>query len=174
MKKIIVEYEDEKYQLLVGEFDENIEIEDLLKIDYSNLLGEIITFPVVLNRFGIILAKLDNAIAEKKLSIDILESKIKNDVKTDAEEKKDKKPTVEDLNIAVSSNKAYQALKRALIHTQLMRDEVNSVYWAMKDKADNLKNLSTTLQRDDIVGKVFSGSINEISVKKINNNVLIK
>ena len=45
MKKVI-NIGGRQYVLRVGEFDENeLDVEDLLKIDYSNLVGELVTFP---------------------------------------------------------------------------------------------------------------------------------
>ena len=37
---------DKTYRLMYDEFGEDIDIDELLKIDYSNLIGEIVTFPV--------------------------------------------------------------------------------------------------------------------------------
>ena len=55
MKKVI-KIKDKTYFLKFDDFDENVDVDSLLKIDYGNLLGELVTFPVVVNRFGVLLA----------------------------------------------------------------------------------------------------------------------
>jgi len=41
MKKVIANIGENQYKLVFDEFDENIEVDSLLRIDYSNLIGEI-------------------------------------------------------------------------------------------------------------------------------------
>ena len=47
---------DKVYQLQFDDFDEEMDIDNLLRIDHSNLVGEMVTFPVFVNRFGNLLA----------------------------------------------------------------------------------------------------------------------
>ena len=49
MDKKIVTIGSNTYKLLFDDFDEEVDIDSLLKIDYSNLIGELVTFPVILN-----------------------------------------------------------------------------------------------------------------------------
>ena len=56
MEKKVVNIAGKQYVLHVGEFDEDFQVEDFLKIDYSNLVGELVTFPIIENRIGLMLA----------------------------------------------------------------------------------------------------------------------
>ena len=77
MEKKVVNIAGKQYVLHVGEFDEDFQVEDFLKIDYSNLVGELVTFPIIENRIGLMLADAESKVSEIKLNRDILESKLK-------------------------------------------------------------------------------------------------
>ena len=51
---------EDTYLLKFDEFDEDIDIDQLLKIDYSNILGEMITFPTIVAKFGNMLAEAES------------------------------------------------------------------------------------------------------------------
>ena len=167
MEKKIVTIGNVTYKLLFDDFDEEIDIDSLLKIDYSNLVGELVTFPVILNRFGLLLAEAESQVAETKLNLDVFEAKTKERLRVElAEQNNGKSPTVEALNNAVTSNKAYQAMKRKLIEVTKTRDYINSVFWAVKDKSEKLNKLSLTIQPGDISDSVLEGRVNSVLIKK--------
>lgn len=166
MDKKIIKIGDKTYTMLVRELDDEIEIDDLLSIDYSNLIGEIVTFPVIVNRIGIMLADAENAVSEKKLNLDIFEAKTKERLRTELAEANGKAPTVEALNNAVLQETAYQTMRRNLINAQKTRDYLNSVFWSAKDKSAKLDKLSLTIQPGDISEQVIEGRVNNVILRR--------
>lgn len=167
MEKRIIQIGGNTYKLIFDNFDEDVDIDSLLKIDYSNLIGEIVTFPVILNRFGILLAEAESQVAETKLNMDVYEAKTKERLRIElAEQNNGKAPTVEALNNAVVSNKAYQAMKRKYIEVVKTRDYINSIFWAVKDKSEKLNKLSLSIQPGDLSDSVIEGRVNNVLVKK--------
>lgn len=167
MEKRIIQIGGNTYKLIFDNFDEDVDIDSLLKIDYSNLIGELITFPVILNRFGILLAEAESQVAETKLNMDVYEAKTKERLRIElAEQNNGKAPTVEALNNAVVSNKAYQAMKRKYIEVVKTRDYINSIFWAVKDKSEKLNKLSLSIQPGDLSDSVIEGRVNNVLVKK--------
>lgn len=167
MEKRIIQIGGNTYKLIFDNFDEDVDIDSLLKIDYSNLIGELITFPVILNRFGILLAEAESQVAETKLNMDVYEAKTKEKLRIElAEQNNGKAPTVEALNNAVVSNKAYQAMKRKYIEVVKTRDYINSIFWAVKDKSEKLNKLSLSIQPGDLSDSVIEGRVNNVLVKK--------
>lgn len=167
MEKRIIQIGGNTYKLIFDNFDEDVDIDSLLKIDYSNLIGELVTFPVILNRFGILLAEAESQVAETKLNIDVYEAKTKERLRIElAEQNNGKAPTVEALNNAVVSNKAYQAMKRKYIEVVKTRDYINSIFWAVKDKSEKLNKLSLSIQPGDLSDSVIEGRVNNVLVKK--------
>ena len=172
MEKRLIQIGDKTYKLLFDDFDEDVDIDSLLKIDYSNLIGEMTTFPVILNRFGILLAEAESQVAETKLNMDVYEAKTKEKLRVElAEQNNGKAPTVEALNNAVVSNKAYQAMKRKYIEVVKTRDYINSIFWAVKDKSDKISFLfrqsEITLETNVIPEKM-----NGILIKKQNKQLI--
>lgn len=172
MEKRLIQIGNKSYKLLFDDFDEDVDIDSLLKIDYSNLIGELTTFPVILNRFGILLAEAESQVAETKLNMDVYEAKTKEKLRVElAEQNNGKSPTVEALNNAVVSNKAYQAMKRKYIEVVKTRDYINSIFWAVKDKSDKISSLlkqsEITLETD-----VMPERINGIFIKKQNKQLI--
>lgn len=167
MEKRIIQIGGNTYKLIFDNFDEDVDIDSLLKIDYSNLIGELVTFPVILNRFGILLAESESQVAETKLNMDVYEAKTKERLRIElAEQNNGKAPTVEALNNAVVSNKAYQAMKRKYIEVVKTRDYINSIFWAVKDKSEKLNKLSLSIQPGDLSDSVIEGRVNNVLVKK--------
>lgn len=167
MEKRIIQIGGNTYKLIFDNFDEDVDIDSLLKIDYSNLIGELVTFPVILNRFGILLAEAESQVAETKLNMDVYEAKTKERLRIElVEQNNGKAPTVEALNNAVVSNKAYQAMKRKYIEVVKTRDYINSIFWAVKDKSEKLNKLSLSIQPGDLSDSVIEGRVNNVLVKK--------
>lgn len=172
MEKRIIQIGGNTYKLIFDNFDEDVDIDSLLKIDYSNLIGELVTFPVILNRFGILLSEAESQVAETKLNMDVYEAKTKERLRIElAEQNNGKAPTVEALNNAVVSNKAYQAMKRKYIEVVKTRDYINSIFWAVKDKSDKISSLlkqsEITLETD-----VMPERLNGIFIKKQNKQLI--
>lgn len=168
MNKKIINIGEQSYKLLYDEFEDGIDIDNLLKIDYSNLIGEIITFPIIVNKFGLLLADAESKVAETKLNIDVYESKAKERLRLRLQEENGgKNPTVDALNSAVMQDKGYQALKRKLIDVIKTRDYINSIFWSCKDKSEKLNKLSLTIQNAEIPEEVLQGRVNNIVIKKV-------
>lgn len=172
MEKRLIQIGNKSYKLLFDDFDEDVDIDFLLKIDYSNLIGELTTFPVILNRFGILLAEAESQVAETKLNMDVYEAKTKEKLRVElAEQNNGKSPTVEALNNAVVSNKAYQAMKRKYIEVVKTRDYINSIFWAVKDKSEKLNKLSLSIQPGDLSDSVIEGKVNSVLIKRTKKTI---
>lgn len=172
MEKRLIQIGNKSYKLLFDDFDEDVDIDSLLKIDSSNLIGELTTFPVILNRFGILLAEAESQVAETKLNMDVYEAKTKEKLRVElAEQNNGKSPTVEALNNAVVSNKAYQAMKRKYIEVVKTRDYINSIFWAVKDKSEKLNKLSLSIQPGDLSDSVIEGKVNSVLIKRTKKTI---
>lgn len=167
MEKRIIQIGNNTYKLIFDDFDGDVNIDSLLKIDYSNLIGELVTFPVTLNKFGVLLAEAESQVTETKLNMDVYEAKTKERLRIElAEQNSGKTPTVEALNNAVMSNKAYQVMKRKYIENVKTRDYINSIFWAAKDKSEKLNKLSLSVQSGDLSDSIIEGRVNNLLVKK--------
>ena len=171
MKKII-NVGGQTLAIVYEEFDEKVDLDNLLKIDYSNLMGEIITFPIIVNRFGLLLADAESAVAEAKLTLEIYEAKAKERFRVQLlGENGGKNPTVDASNSAVIQDKGYQQMKRKFIDAQKVRDYLNSAFWSAKDKSAKLDKLSLTIQDGELPDEVLERRVNGIKVKKVKKTI---
>lgn len=166
MQKKVITIGGQTYVLIFDEFDENVDIDAILKIDYSNLIGEMVTFPVIVNRFGQMLAESESQVALSKLNLEVTEAKLKESARVILSEQSGKNPSIDAVNSYVTMQKSYQALRRALIDKQKIRDYVNSIFWSAKDKSEKLNKLSLSVQPSDIADSVIEGRVNGILVKR--------
>lgn len=166
MEKKVVTIGGQTYVLRFDEFDEDVDIDSLLKIDYSNLIGEMITFPVIVNRFGQLLAEAENQVALAKLNLEVTEAKLKESLRIKLADRNGKAPSVDAVNTAVLLEKAYQAMRRSFLEKQKTRDYMNSIFWSAKDKSEKLDKLSLTVQPTDIADSVIEGRVNNVLIKR--------
>ena len=166
MEKKVITIGGQTYVLRFDDFDEDVDIDSLLKIDYSNLIGELITFPVIVNRFGQLLAEAESQVALAKLNLEVTEAKLKESMRVKLADRNGKAPSVDAVNSAVTLEKAYQAMRRNLIERQKTRDYINSIFWSAKDKSEKLDKLSLTIQPNDLPDSVIEGRVNNVLIKR--------
>lgn len=170
METKVVVIGDKTFKLVFDEFESEVDVDSLLRIDYSNLIGELATYPVIVNKFGQLLADAESEVSEAKLNLEVFEAKMKERLRVEmAEANGGKSPTVEALNNAVVSNKAYQTIRKKCIESQKTRDYINSIFWSAKDKSEKLNKLSLTIQPGEISNSQIEGKINSVIVKSKHN-----
>lgn len=166
MEKKVITIGGQTYVLRFDDFDEDVDIDSLLKIDYSNLIGELITFPVIVNRFGKLLAEAESQVALAKLNLEVTEAKLKESIRVKLTDRNGKAPSVDAVNSAVTLEKSYQAMRRNFIEKQKTRDYMNSIFWSAKDKSAKLDKLSLTIQPNDLPDSVIEGRVNNVLIKR--------
>jgi len=174
----VVSIGNKMIKLIIKEFDTEINVEDILRIDYANILGEILTFPLILNRLGIFLADIEDylrreefelekdkddldrkrAIAEtsafkelKKTINSPTKAQIENTVRLDKKHQKDEEK--------------YRGKKLALLDIRRDRDYVNSLYWSAKSKDTKLDKMTDKLRPDEFQSEILDGMINGVLIK---------
>lgn len=164
---------DSTYVLKFDEFDEDVNIDSLLKIDYSNLLGEMVTYPTVVAKFGNMLAEAESQVSEKKLNLDIQEAKLKEEYRIKlAEQNNGKAPTVDALNSAVLLDKRYQVFKRAYITAQKTRDYMFTTYLAAKDKSEKINKIYFQASPSDVPDTVIEGRLNNTIIRRAKGKLI--
>lgn len=167
-RELIFTIGEKVVKFTVGDFDD-IEVDKILKIDYANLMAELITFPVVVNRFGLMAADMDNEVQEAKLDLTIMEAKLKNkyrDSLTTSDEKgKAKKPTIDEVESALILDKVWQAKKKKFHRIQKEKEFMYSIYLSAKDKSAKLDKLSMSLRVGDVDESMIQKQLNNVYFK---------
>lgn len=173
MEKLKINIGERELFLKINLFsdDEEIDVDKILKIDIMNLTAEILTFPVILNKLGILLADKQNQKKEKELSYRIWRAKTQETIKREWNSDDNKKIvrggkfTKEDVEDYILTHAAYKIKKDQLFRVEKEEAYLNSIYWAAKDKADKLEKLSLTLRSDDIDLKNIVSNFNGVSIR---------
>jgi hypothetical protein len=152
----------------IEDFDD-LDVDKLLKIDYSNLIAEMITFPVVVNRLGILCADMDNLFQEAKLDLSIYEAKAKDKFRdsliTYDEKGKSKRPTVDEVESALLQDKIWKIKKQRLNKILKEKEYMYSVYTSAKDKSEKLNKLSLTIKSGDVNEQIIQSQLNNVYFK---------
>jgi hypothetical protein len=157
--------------------DRDIDMDEITSIDYGNILGEVLTFPVLLNRMGILRTEIENHYKRAELDVEIEKSAMKR-VKAERELhyyevlKKEGKATVAQVEGKVLIDEEYQQaerqyfnLRKRLIKIEEDKNTVESLYWACKNKWDVLVKLSEKIRPEDMEGQIIDETINGILIK---------
>jgi hypothetical protein len=164
---------DKMLSLKINTFDDIIDVEDIEKISSHNILGEILTFPVIMNRIGNLQAEMDEILAEAELELQIKQAELggyyrRNLIKKVIDDKKIEKtvyPTVAEVEAAVTLDAVYQNCKKKIIRLNKEKQMINSFFWAAKSKDDKLNKLSEKLRPDEFERELLEETINGITIK---------
>lgn len=158
------------FRLHFQQWEEDINIDELTQIDYTNIYAELITIPSLLNRVGIWKAQAENAFSRSKMDSDIEEAKESESQRLKlkrTEGVKVKWPTVKEIENAVTLSEEVQKSKKKVIRRRKDADYIDALYWSVKDKAKKLDRISNnmSLSPEDFEKELISGSINGILIK---------
>lgn len=174
----VFSFGDKMVNLTFNNFEGNVDIDDVLKIDYANIVGELLTFPVIVNRFGVLLAEMEEAVKKAQFNLelskaDFEEEKAKIEQEVFKELKKTiSSPTLSQINGTLIQREDYKNCLRIYNNEKLKQIEletdkakINSLYWAAKAKMDIITKMTDKIIPSDFEGNIIDGSINGILIK---------
>ena len=152
-------------------FDTDIDVDQLTYIDPTNIWAELITLPRLMNKIGLLRAEVDDFYEDAKQQLRIAEAekseyhRSRLAIRTG---EKIKYPTVSEVENAVTVDPVFINLHKRLRRKKKEAAYLDSLYWAVKEKAGKLDKLSESmnLTPQDLDKMVVEGSINKILIKK--------
>lgn len=163
--------------------DNEIDTEDLLQVDYNNIIGDIITFPVIFNRISLIKAEIEDMADRVKMELDVLEAqKYEHHRKRLTYEKeivtasgkstgvyKSVEPTdgiitahvTKDLEVREKRSLYYDVRKQVKI--------LDGLYWSAKSKDKKLDSISAKMTPEDFETKMLEGMVNSVMIRAHKN-----
>ncbi len=159
--------------LTLTPFDTDIDVDDLTIIHHHNIIGEILTCPVLLNRIGNLLAEVEALLAHAKIDFEIFfaqkeehfRKEMTNTYINSRGTNKVEPPTNTAVEMAIIRTLDWKVKKKHIITLQKNRDIVNSWYWAIKDKSDKVNKISDKLRPEEFEKEILEGTINGIQIK---------
>lgn len=151
--------------LIIPEWDWNLNVDDILKISYDNIFGEIITIPVLENRVGRLASELREYKKQQKLKLNIKEAQVRELLRNKCSSDGRKKPTLQEEEDHLLIDPQIRNLRYKLIRIEKDLDDLEIFYDAVKSKAFKLNNLSKSLHPEDFEKELIEGRVNNVLIK---------
>jgi hypothetical protein len=176
-----------KYNINVGgteitlehdDLDRNINIDDLTRIDSSNIFGEHTTISTAVARIGLLKSEVEARMAEAKLEYKLYEGNYKSNLRSQASKNSNKysirvgnedvevKLTEKSLETCFEVDAEWLKLKRAFITAEKNFNALDVLYWACQDKSRKLNGLVNGTTPEEYIAGMVEGKINGILIKK--------
>lgn len=164
---VAIPFKEKTIQLHFTQFDHHINVDELCKIDYSNLYAELITIPALMNRVGMWKAEADNAVAEARLARDIKEAEVAKIINSS----KEKSLTGPQMIHALTLDPQVQNMRRIRIRRGKEAGYLDSLYWAVKAKEKKLDKIGErmNLSPEEFEKNLVEGNWNGILIKSRQN-----
>ena len=148
-----------------GKFEDEIDADDLCRIDYGNLYGEALTVSALINRIGILRAESEFILNSKKLEYDVREAQLRKDErrKANSDGTKITEKALEDIvlldeGLIVMRNNVAKAEKDFKI--------MEALYYAILSKDKKLNNILKPLTPQELGNEIIEGKVNGLIISK--------
>lgn len=171
---IVIEEGDKTIVLHSSDEDEDIELEEVTTVNYSNLYGEAVTISALLNKVGMWKAEYERRAKEAKLYCDIFVSQLRKQYRREALQchgtvcidGESVKLTEKSLDEIILLNEEYQKAALEQIELESKRDKIESLFWAVKSKDQKLNNLLPKVVPKEFFQELVEGKINSFIIYK--------
>jgi len=160
--------------LKITNFDTDVDTDDILKIDFSNILGEILTFSVIYNRIGILRAEMENIVKRAEFDLEIYRANLEERLRKSLSRKenyyrKDGTKIVEPTSTEITNNvfmdEGFQNKKSVFFRLKKEFSYVENLYWSAKSKDDKLNKISEKITPSEFEKELIGDKINGIIIK---------
>ena len=177
--KRVVTFGGKPVTLLIDDSWDTIDVESLVRIDYGNIVGELLTVDVFLNRMGMLRAEAENIVSELQLDLDTFSARFSSSYRRDKTRKEFnsvrkevlKVPSAPEVSDELKKDADYVAKREGLMAAQHNLSIVDNIYWALKGKSDKLKLFEKSVNVDelDVLETAINGIIVRAQGSKIHN-----
>lgn len=168
--RVILNLRNKTIVLEIKDFgNSDIKVEELLQIDYANILGDIITFPVLFNRIANIKAEMDNYLREVQFDMKVFEAQLWEDSKRELL-KLGGKATEASIDASVKQSPKFKVKSFELFKVQKQADICDGLYWAAKSKTKMLEAISMKIKPEDFEQDILTQTINSVQITAHKNH----
>lgn len=176
--KYTIHVGDKPITLEHDDLDSTINVDDLTKIDTSNIFGEAVTISAAVNRIGLIKSEVEARMAETRLAYKIYEgthqAKLRKEAANDSgfytirvgNDEVRVKLTQGALDTCFETDEGWIKLKKEFITAEKNFNALSSLYWACQDKSRKLNGLVNGTTPQEFVEGMIEGKVNGILIKK--------
>ena len=178
MPRVILPFGNKTVILNFGDFEDEVDIDALTSIDYSNLFGEAVTVSALMNKIGILKAEAESILSNKKLEFEVYSANLEKQYRREANINSGKftlqegktltsiKLTEDSLRMAITIDIVVQNKRKAVIEAQKNLAFLDSLYWAIKSKDSKLSVLVSGVKPEEFYNELIEGTVNSILISK--------
>lgn len=177
-ENVTIEFKDKIIVLSFEPFDTDINIDEFTQIHFYNIMCEILTASVALNRIGIMLAEYNQILSEANLDFDIFYAqqfeKFQKDLMrlvVTSRSERNEKPSSTEIDQAIIRTPEYKIKRMNVINIKRNKEIIESFYWAVQDKCKKLQHISDKLRPEEFEKDIVEEKINGIVIKKVNKAI---
>lgn len=164
-EQVVIELQNGKMAILVLQpFNSEMEVDDLLRIDYGNIMGEILTWPLMYNRISNLRAEQEYLVSQTKMDTDIFEAQL-----TEEHRKRltgsGNKFTVGEVESAVKMDARYSIKRKSLFQAQKNFAYLDSLYWSAQSKDQKLNKIIDKMRPEEFEKELLEDTINGVMIK---------
>lgn len=170
MDKVTIQQGEKVITLVFKEFDDEIDIDRLTFIDYSNLYNELLTIATLMNRVGLLKAEADNSYDAERLDLAIYEAQCAERYRKELVQRsgdKVKPATISQIENAVTLDEGVKLRRKKLLRLRKEAAYLDSLYWAVKSKEQKLNRIGEkmNLTPEDFEREIVEGVWNGILIQ---------
>ena len=175
MEKIVIHIGEKPLVLLFNDFKDDVNIEELTKIEYSNLYGEAITISALLSKVGVMRAEAEKHMNIMKLKHEIYEANVRKRYRSFAAENGGKvaigegkliKLTENGLDDLVKTDEYWKSSKEEYINAKTQYEYMDALFWAVNSKDKKLNNVIKAVTPEELYTELVEGVINCMAIRK--------
>lgn len=168
--RLVMELAGKTYILKIQDIDTELDVDQIVKIDYSNIMGELLTFAVIKNRIGLLRSEAESLLAEAKMGLEMTKAnlflKYRKSLSVDSKGVAIKPPTEATIDAHVLLDDDYAEAKLGVINAQRGYSILDSVYWSCNEKSEKLKLISDKMKPEDFIFELLTESINGVMISQ--------
>lgn len=161
---IILHTKNKTITLTTTDFDDEVDVDELTKIDYTNIYAETITVSALLNKVGLLKAEAQNNFSHKKVEFAIFEAELDRLIRQKAKSNEEK-ITEKVVEQRIILDPAWKIQKRNLINAERDLQFIESLYWAIQSKDTKLNVLCKGVIPEEHEHELIEGKINSVYIK---------
>jgi hypothetical protein len=173
-ESIQVQWGDHTVNLTFNSLDFNIDVDDLIRIDSSNPVGEMLTISTLLNKCGIMRSQAEYEMKMAELQVKTVTAELEPEVTKslikfigEGEKRKAKHPAIPQVEQALNRHTKIIELKKRHLMKERDFNLLDNLYWACKSKDSKVASFFHKIVPDGYDSEIIQGVVNGIDIKKL-------
>jgi len=140
-------------------------VDQIVSIDYGNIVGEYLTAPMIFNQIANLRSFLQEKFQRSKLNVKIVESQTRQFIRQNWAKLETGKSTSESVNDYVVQDEDFVKAQNEMIDCERLYNDIDSLYWSMKEKCSKLDKMFEKMNPKELDKDLIEGQINNVFIK---------